>query len=721
MNDTFDLAHFVGRFHPVLVHLPIGLLVLLAFMAFISCWRRFEKVDSNAGVVLTLAVPGSIAAAVCGWLLSSGGGYDPRMLQIHFWTGIATAGATTLAALFYLVNAKALYRLTVFGSFGALVVASHYGGSLTHGSDYLIRHAPGPVRSWFGGGRKAPAALPESTGQPSAPSAYAAVVHPIMENYCVSCHGPEKSKGGLRLDTYEALLKGGDAGVVVVPGKSADSELVKRILLPMDSDDHMPPDGKPQPKDDEVALLRWWIDSGASPDEPVAALPTTARISEVLKKVQTTSAPVIPAPETKEPPALERAEAVAKAAALAAELHVPVTALSETEAWLQCNASVAGKDFKDEHLGKLGPIANNLRWLDLGGTGVTDAGLAQVASMPNLVRLYLQRTEVTDEGLKSLEGLQQLDYLNLYGTRVSDAAFDSLAKVSKLRQVFLWQTQVTPSNAQAFAASRVDREQVKAWEAEIEALKKRIRDAQITVNMGIETPKVDAVAGPMNTLCPVSGKPVDKQRTSVYEGKAVAFCCADCKATFEKDPTPFLARLDLPGKVTAAVKAVNTECPVSGKPVDEACTLSHEGKLVAFCCADCRAKFETDPKAYLDKLHVAQKTECPVNAKCPLSGKDVNAACTLAYEGKLIAFCCGDCRAKFEKDPKAYLDKLKVTGTPEKPVNAKCPVSGEDVNPSCTLAHGGRLIAFCCGDCRAKFEKDPASYLPKLESAAKQE
>ncbi len=75
---------------------------------------------------------------------------------------------------------------------------------------------------------------------------FSAAVLPVFENSCVSCHGPEKSKGDLRVDSFAALSKGGENGPVVVPGKPADSKLMKRLLLPLEDEEHMPPEGKPQ-------------------------------------------------------------------------------------------------------------------------------------------------------------------------------------------------------------------------------------------------------------------------------------------------------------------------------------------------------------------------------------------------------------------------------------------------------------------------------------------
>ena len=132
------------------------------------------------------------------------------MLQWHRWTGIGTACVCVLAALLYWLDLKRAYRWCLFGSFLALVVASHFGGSLTHGSDYLVRYAPEPLRAWLGGVALAPApAKPKDVQQLQV---FGEVIRPVLQKDCVSCHGPEKLKGKLRLDSLEALLKGGEFG-----------------------------------------------------------------------------------------------------------------------------------------------------------------------------------------------------------------------------------------------------------------------------------------------------------------------------------------------------------------------------------------------------------------------------------------------------------------------------------------------------------------------------
>lgn len=539
MSHPSDIVLFFGHLHPLVVHLPIGLLILVALLELLALVPRFKQVNSNAGVILALVVPGAGVAALCGWLLSQAGGYQENLLHWHKWAGISTAIACAIAALFYRLNLKTAYRWCLFPSVILLVVAGHYGGSLTHGSDYFVRYAPAPFRSWFGTQPKAP---PPQTNQVEMAqlNAFSGVIQPVLQQNCISCHGPEKSKGALRLDTFDGVAKGGKSGPAIVAGKAADSEILKRIRLPDTEDDHMPPNGKPQPSPEEIALLQWWLDAGASTDKKVGEMKASPRITQILA---IKFGHPLPVAKTVAPKLLN--DVLPQIAGLADELSVAITPLSPKDPWLQCNASIAGTNFGDAQLAKLAPIGPNLRWLDLAGTAITDAGLAQLAAMPNLTRLHLERTQLTDAGLAHVSGLNDLEYLNLYATGIADGGLDELEKMPKLKQLYLWQTKVSPAAGKAFTEARTDRDQLQRWQEEIEQLNAKIRDAHISVDLGTISPVIASTnAAAVNTQCPVSGKPVDPSKTVVHNGVLIAFCCDDCKAKFQQDPTPYLAKLE---------------------------------------------------------------------------------------------------------------------------------------------------------------------------------
>jgi hypothetical protein len=303
MPPASDMAHFLGRFHVLLVHLPIGLIVLVAFLELLARSPRFKHVNSAVGAVLALAVPATIASVICGWLLARGDEYEPNLLRLHKWMGIALAAACTLTTMSYGLRLRNLYRLGLVVTFVLLVGAGHLGGSLTHGKDYLTRYAPSSLRTWMDPGEKTPALQPApSSPNPLEGQVFSDIIEPTFKQYCVGCHGPEKSGAKLRLDSYPGILKGSENGPILVSGKPGESELIKRLRLPLATDDHMPPQGKPQPGDAELALLEWWIAVGAPLEKRVGELQPPAPIQRLLETrrrpgVSVTTAPASAVPD----------------------------------------------------------------------------------------------------------------------------------------------------------------------------------------------------------------------------------------------------------------------------------------------------------------------------------------------------------------------------------------------------------------------------------------
>ena len=276
-----EIFLFAGRFHPLLVHLPIGMMVVLALLEIAAWFPRWQKANASAGFILAVAAPLAVITAACGWLLSLGGGYDPNLLFWHQWLGIVTALGCVVSAIFFRLGKHFAYHLSLFTTAAVLGVAGHLGGSLTHGSDYLTEYAPGYVKKILGGAN-GHAAIANSASNAADTSAFANGILPLLKKNCVTCHGLQKAKANLRLDSFAELQKGSDDGPVVKPGDAANSPLLQRVLLPADSEDHMPPNGKPQLSADEIAVLKWWVDSGASGTKTLAEL---APPPEVLKTI----------------------------------------------------------------------------------------------------------------------------------------------------------------------------------------------------------------------------------------------------------------------------------------------------------------------------------------------------------------------------------------------------------------------------------------------------
>lgn len=447
--DAGPLTLFVGRFHPLLVHLPIGFLLLTAVVELLARTRRFAGIGIGAlmPVLLGLCALSTIGAIVTGTLLAGSGEYDVAVVARHQDWGLYLGAAVLLlcAAAWWRARRdgrgpEALYGATFAASLVLMSVTGHLGGALTHGETYLTEHMP-PV----------PFLTRAATTTTSGPvdltttKVFATLVAPTLDARCVQCHGPARQAGGLRLDSPDAIRKGGDSGAVLAAGSAAGSLLVRRIFLPPSDAKAMPPKGHPAPSHAEVAVLRWWIDQGASFDQVLseAQVPTDleAAITDRIGPVDFTAPAILSvrvAPGS--PAAIEALKAK----------RLRVEPLDADSSLLVVQAPPAARAFADGDLAALEPLASQIVWLDLGGTQVTDAGLTvALPRLVNLWRLSLDRTAISDRTLQPLASLPRLESVNVYGTQITDAGLKSLSPLPRLRSVYAWQTQVTPEGAEA--------------------------------------------------------------------------------------------------------------------------------------------------------------------------------------------------------------------------------------------------------------------------------
>jgi len=441
-----DLVVFLGRFHPLVVHLPISFILLALLIEVTSRFKRFADLKPASSFVLLLGFLSSVVAVFAGLLLSLGGDYGGSTLFWHQWLGI---GVMVTAGLAYFYKRKSLgvtekqprliYSSILTTSCIILVFASHYGGSLTHGSDYLTSYMPEPARSWLG-------IPPRDTGSDQIlltnieeAHVFDNVVSPILESKCTTCHNDNKQKGDLILTSQAAILSGGENGSIIEAGNATTSELTRRLRLAPDHDDHMPPDGRKPLSEDYIRILEWWVNEGAPFESSVGEMNITEDIQSVFDRMsqeaeEAALAMAVP------PPNPEALSAVSN-------LGVLIQPLSQETNLLQAQFLNVVDSFSDEDLDLLLPLSEQLTWLDLGRTGVTDKGLEVIGGLKNLRKLHLEKTAISDDGLVHLGDLEQLEYLNLYGTSITDAGLSHLQTLSNLRSLYLWQTNVTQEGA----------------------------------------------------------------------------------------------------------------------------------------------------------------------------------------------------------------------------------------------------------------------------------
>lgn len=452
-NGPPETARWIGRFHPMVLHFPVVLLlVALAFEAArLPGLRRMLPYPDPATVTVLLgwgAVGGTLAVG-CGWLLSRSGGYEHELLDRHLWAGAATAFGANLALIFRLsagtIGAgflNGVANLTLALTCGIMTVAGHYGATLTHGETYLTDQAPDFIRELAGlkpRGKPIPVQLKPVEQR----LLWNDVVRPILEERCISCHNEGKMKGGLRLDHLASILQGGGTGAAIEPGNPKDSLLLTRIHLDLENEQRMPPKGKPQLTGEEITALTFWIEMGAPADKKTGDFELTAELratlDSLLTPAQRKSQEAMLAAETE---TLEK-----NLTTLRANLPGRLSCVVPGKPELEYAPGINPASVSDKQLEALAPVASNVVSLDLQQTQVTDTGLAALAPFVKLRKLELQHTGLTDAGLAHLGKLANLEVVNLLGTGVTDAGLQSLTGLKRLKKVYLWQSKVTGAGA----------------------------------------------------------------------------------------------------------------------------------------------------------------------------------------------------------------------------------------------------------------------------------
>lgn len=427
-----SLIEFLGHFHPLLVHLPIGILLIALVLHWMSRKNKYAALNASVPVILLAGSVAAFASCITGYLLSISDDYDKSLVSWHMWMGI---GVTLVSLMLYAKEKNPLFaidkRILSVGLLLLLMITGHMGGSLTHGSDYLTK----PLKQLFNKDSVASEIIKPIANVQEAVT-YTAVIIPILQGKCYSCHNANKQKGGLRMDEISLLMKGGKDGKIIMPGNADESELIKRLLLPIDNEHHMPPKEKPQPTESQIALLHWWISNNADPQKKVKDLVQTDKIKPVLTALQTS---VATQKERTDIPATQVGKAAEKIIDQLKERNIVVLPVAQNTNYLMANF-VTDSLIDKADIELLLQLKPQLIWLKLHNTNMADEALSSIAQLTNLTRLDLSNTFITDKGLPQLVTLTNLQYLNLVGTTISGAAITQLKGMSKLQTLYLFKT-----------------------------------------------------------------------------------------------------------------------------------------------------------------------------------------------------------------------------------------------------------------------------------------
>jgi uncharacterized membrane protein len=429
-----SITQFIGHFHPLVVHLPIGILLMALLLQWLSGKKKYESFHAAVPFLLLCGMISAIAACISGYMLSLSDDYNNNVVGWHKWMGICVAVASVLL---YVKERKIKFarqlRFLPAVLFVLVVITGHLGGLLTHGSDYLTE----PLADIFSDSKTTNAVIKPLPDVQEA-VAYRDIIQPILQARCYTCHGKGKQKGKLRLDDSVSIMKGGEDGEVIDVHHTEQSEMIKRLLLPVDNDDHMPPREKPQPTESQINLIRWWIADGADFNRKVKDMPQGESIKPrllALQEVPEIKVKRIAVPETP----VEKADAVALERLKARGIIILPVANGSN--YLSANF-ITHSMVTNEDIDMLLPLKKQLIWLKMGFTDLNDEKMSRLKQLTNLTRLSVEHTTVSDKGIAGLGSNTRLQYLNIVGTDVTARGLSQLINLKELRNVYAYRTKI---------------------------------------------------------------------------------------------------------------------------------------------------------------------------------------------------------------------------------------------------------------------------------------
>jgi mono/diheme cytochrome c family protein len=433
-----DWAQFIGGFHLLTIHFPIVLVFLVPVLEIAARSRRFQYLRPAVEPLLALAFFSAIISAILGWFLARSGGSTGPLVVQHMWGGFFVSLFCWLCWMFRGRFAGQRFEIAYFSGLAVTVLlvafTGYRGGQLSHGANHLTEHLPSPLRTWLG--------VSQEQGPTTAtPDSFFAVrVEPVFQQNCVSCHGSSSQKNGLRLDSYEAVMRGGKSGPAVKAADLKNSGLFQRVSSPLGSAKIMPPQGKPPLSADQIKLVEIWIAGGASPNlaaNAVKGASTAARPAVELTFTEIDDAAV----------ARQRAPLADALAEFDKRYPGAIEYESRGSARLIINASLMGSNFGDNDLTQIKPLYDQFVSADFSNTAITDRSAPNLAAMKHLRTLRLMHTKITDATILALGGLSELESLNVFGTAITPASLKAVERMPKLQHLYAGETRIPGSGS----------------------------------------------------------------------------------------------------------------------------------------------------------------------------------------------------------------------------------------------------------------------------------
>ena len=435
-----NVVAFLGRFHPLVVHLPIGILLLAGLMQLISFRGKNYERALKPAISFTLFWGGisSLAAIFIGWLLSFQGGYDVDTLFWHKWLGILLTILTFLAWLLKTnkIKLQNYYFYIILGLLITLVgVTGHLGGSLTHGDTYLTQYAPNFIKKIAGVEIETDNNLLVNM-HPDSINVFPYLIQPVLDKKCTSCHNANKLEGGLLLTNYKDIIKGGDNGTIINTKSPFKSEWLNRITLPKQHKKFMPPKGAPMTYG-EIQIIEWWMRNGADSISKYTSYEGLDKelINTLLRDYNL---------DYNIKAHYEKVQVDSLSVSVVKELinnQFTIDFMGESNNMI--SVSYQGDSIRKSQMEKLLLAKDQITWLNLSNCNLTDDLLGIIEGLTNLTRLNMHSNPISDKSISYFENFEYLTSINLYNTKITNKSLEKLLTLPSLSNLYIWKTGIT--------------------------------------------------------------------------------------------------------------------------------------------------------------------------------------------------------------------------------------------------------------------------------------
>ena len=353
------------------MHLPIGGFIFTFLLYLLQNFLK-ENYSAPINFGLIFSFGSAIITSILGYILQLEGGYNEVLVDRHMWLAIISTILIGITLYLHKNNFSKKIVLSSFLTSQILIsVTSHFGGSMTHGVDYLK--------------------IPEFENKTVLVSydsihVFNQVITPIFDSKCVKCHNINKSKGELMLTSVEQILKGGEDGKILEISNSDKSRLYTYLNLPLEDKFHMPPDGNAQPTKNEIELVKLWIDNGAD-FENYIQIGEDDYSKEILNFLPKQIADV-------DPPKRSQLEKLI-------ENEFRVERISSENNFI--DVKFQGKTFKQTYFNLLSKVGKNIKRLDLSFIDLSSVNISKLDDLENLTYLNLNNTSLSSEDLEKLD------------------------------------------------------------------------------------------------------------------------------------------------------------------------------------------------------------------------------------------------------------------------------------------------------------------------------